>query len=629
MFGRETIAQVREQTSLVDLVGDTVKLEQRGRCHVGLCPFHRETSPSFYVNEARGYYHCAGCHESGDAIRFLQHTEGLSHDDAVRRLADRVGLSLPDTADDRAARQRRQALYDANEAAAEYFERMLRDHPLGRHAASELARRALTPGSPTDAIADALQSFRVGYAPHGWESLSRHLREAGASLAAAETVGLLVSRPSGAGYYDRFRHRLMFAVVDLRGRVVAFSGRALPEPSASELAEADLPPTDSARASETSAKYINSPESPVYRKSEAVFGLHQARQAIRESAHCILVEGNFDVVSLHARGIRNTVAPLGTAFTAEQARLLKRFAPRVTFMFDADAAGRRAVATAREACREAGLIARVATLPDGCDPDEFVRVQGPDAIRSTARNASDLLEYLVDTTLESGLRADDVQTKAAKIHEVAALLASENDPKLRTMAKQFADRVAEQLGIADPATFRAVAATVHQALVGAEQAQRPTRCEPLAPVAHEPTTGASRPVEEEIFGALLDWPDLMDDEAGIEAISAVGSQMGDAIDALRQSWTDGKRLDLEQLLAKLPRSIHPFAAARLAAPRYETQDEARTKLLDNTGKLRRLQLRSSSSEVEELKRAAASGDFDREIALLREHERRAKKRHGL
>jgi DNA primase len=627
--GRDTIGRIREQTSIVDVVGESVKLHKQGQSYVGRCPFHREKTPSLHVNPHRGLFYCLGCGAFGDVFRFVEQRDGLSRPQAVRQLAERAGIALDETPEQRAAQQRRQALFQAGAVAADFFERMLREHPLREPAVAELLRRGLSSTSPTDAVADTLQAFRIGYAPYGWETLTAHLLHSGVSVQAAEAVGLLAPRRSGVGHYDRFRHRLMFAVLDLQGRVVAFSGRALAEPTAKQLQAAGLDPMSSGGATEARAKYINSPESPVYRKRDTLFGLDQARQHIRERQECIVVEGNFDVVSLHARGIKHVVAPLGTAFTVEQARLIKRFAPQAVFMFDPDAAGRRAVAAARQTCQEAGLVALVATVPAGMDPDELVRSGGADAVREVVQTARGILEHLIDSILEGGFPADDAQTKAAKIREVAELLGSEQDAAARAMAGRHVDRVAERLGIADSRSMRELAATVRKALAASQQALRP---DPSRATRNLDPAGSKDPayrVGREIFGAFLDYPELLGTELLSEARQLVDADLTQAIDAARQSWDKEKGLDLQQLLAKLGSPIHPFAAARLAVPRYENLDEARTKLLENVGKLKRIQLRCSSSEVEALQRAAASGDFGQEIALLREHERRAKKRHGL
>ena len=631
VIAEETIDRVRRQTGLASLIGETVKLVRRGRSFVGLCPFHKEKTPSFHVNEERGFYHCFGCSASGDVFKFVSETEGLSFVEAVRRLAERAGIEVEDNASaaDRLkraeARRRREELYDVSNAAAAYFERMLLEHPLAEHARKELERRGLTSSSATDTIADALQSFRVGYAPYGWGNLAEHFRDTQLNPRAAEAVGLLVPRKGGGGHYDRFRHRLMFAVIDATGRVVGFSGRSLDDPSEAELNQAGVEALSSTR-SDPPAKYVNSPESPIYRKREVVFGLYQARQALRTEGQSLVVEGNFDVVSLHARGIRNVVAPLGTAFTADQAAQLKRYVPTVVLLFDGDAAGRRAVSAAREPCQDAGLMARVASLPAGADPDDLVREHGAESIRRLVHGAQGLVEHLIDTALDSGFSAGDAQTQAAKIKEVVEILSSTTDPAVRALAEQHADRIASRLGIADARTFRTLRSQVLRALRprsgGAEEAGR--RAQPARRRSAQDALGMA------IFGAFLDYPALLTTEEAVAGAEWLNGDSAAAIAALRQAHDEGNLENPELVLAKLPPSIHPFAASRLAAPKHEQLEDARSELIENLEKLKRLELRrQNTEELEEIERAQKSGDFEQEMQLLREQMRRARERHGL
>lgn len=629
VIGQDTIERVRRQTGIVSLVGESVKLQRRGRSFVGLCPFHKEKTPSFHVNEERGFYHCFGCAASGDVFRFVMETEGLSFVEAIRRLADRSGIEVRDdvSSDElkrqSEARRRQQDLYDIGQAAAVYFERMLLEHPLAGFARRELERRGLVSTSATDLVADTLQGFRVGYAPYAWGALADHLRAVGISVRAAEAVGLLVPKKSGGGHYDRFRHRLMFAVVDLQGRVVGFSGRALDEPEAETLRAAGIEALGTDR-SEPPAKYVNSPESSIYKKREIVFGLHQARQALRTENECVVVEGNFDVVSLHARGIKNVVAPLGTAFTLEQARLVKRFAPTAVLLFDGDAAGQRAIAAAREPCRTAGLNAKVGSLPDGTDPDDLVREHGAEGLRRVLSGARGLLEFLIERKLDGTFSASDARAQADRIREVTELLASEDDPTVRGMAQQHADRIAERLGISDAQTFRALRAQVDRAL-------RPDRAEaPVQSRAHARTTPLKDGVGLAILGAFLDYPELLATEEAVTGAAWLSGEVALSVAALRQIYESDPAAATEVVLAKLPASIHPFAASRLAAPRHERIEDAKSELLENLGKLKRLELRRQKNEaVSELERAAQSGDVEQEDALLREQMRRARERHGL
>jgi DNA primase len=648
VIAQETIDRIRQQTGLVELIGETVKLVRRGRSHVGLCPFHKEKTPSFHVNEERGFYHCFGCGEHGDAFKFVQNVEGLEFIEAVRRLAERAGIQIVETANDAErrrqsdARRRQQELFEAGEAAAAFFERMLREHSLSKYAQDELAKRGLVAEGPTGPIADTLQAFRIGYAPQGWDSLAKHLREAGISVRAAEAVGLIVPRKSGSGHYDRFRHRLMFAVLDVQGRVIAFSGRTLSEPSAQELTALGLEP--SLGGGEAAAKYVNSPESPIYRKREAVFGLYQARQALREKQECVLVEGNFDVVSLHARGIRHVVAPLGTAFTIEQARLIKRFSPGLTLLFDADSAGRRAMRAAREPCMAAGLQTKAAILPDGTDPDDLVRQRGAEGMERVLSGAQSLLLQLIRSELDTTFAASDAAGKAARVRGVTELLASESDPVARELAKTFADTMAGKLlspdelqdatGAARTGTLAALERSIRQALQrdGASPPQaRTARPEP-------PSRARSRDrrndIGLEVVGAILDYPELLASAEFEDGLRSIEGDAAIAIAALRQCERAGTLADPEQLLAKLPSSIHPFALARLAAPQHTRLEDAKTELVGNVNKLKGLELSRQRSEVvEEIERAAEQGDFEQEDALLRAHsekqQRRALERRGL
>ncbi len=635
MIAPETIQQVRERTNIVGVIGEAVKLTKKGRSHVGLCPFHQEKTPSFNVNDERGFYHCFGCGASGDAIKFVQETQSMSFIDAVRSLAERAGVDIVETGTELERRQAAEArrrmddLYEVGNVAAAYFERMLREHGLAALASEELGRRELVADSPTGEVADALQSFRIGYAPYGWDGLAVHLRERNVAAAAAEKVGLLAPRKSGSGYYDRFRHRLMFAVLDIRGRVIAFSGRALPEPSAETLSKAKVESMGS--SNDEPPKYVNSPESPIYKKGEAVFGLYQARQAIVSEGECVVVEGNFDVLSLHARGIKNVVAPLGTAFTIEQSKHIKRYAQSVTLLFDGDAAGGRAVRKAREPCREAELHAKVAILPAGSDPDDIARRSGPEGVRKILNGAQSMLEYLIDTELDSGFSSGDAHARAQKIKAVAELVRSENDPNVRAMAQAHADKIAERLGIADAVSFRALAASVHRAVAESEgRVQTPARAPVLGPDRARSRTEHDA-VAKEILGLFFDFPSLMDTKEGQAGAALVEGEMATAVAELRRAHAqDGDELDPEQLLPRLPDTLLGFAAARLAAPHLDEFESALTELGENVDKLVRQETRRSRAEaVEEIHKAASSGDEDAEIALLRERADRARQRHGL
>ncbi len=431
-------------------------------------------------------------------------------------------------------------------AAATFFERSLRGtaaHALAHHAHEELARRGLPFPAEDDKvgeqarIGDTLQAFRVGYAPYGWDALASYLRQQGISPVDAEKVGLLVPRTSGSGYYDRFRHRLMFAVTNAMGRVIAFSGRALPDPSPEELAALRIAGPSTAPDG-APAKYINSPESPIYTKGEHLFGLHQARQAIRQSGEAILVEGNFDVVALHARGVGNVVAPLGTAFTPAQARLLKRFAPSVIVLFDGDAAGRKATRAARLPCREGGLDAKVARLPRGIDPDDFVRASGMDALERLLKGARGMLEHLIGDALDSdAFHNGSIEEQQARLRAVLQILREENDPNLRAQVKTYADQLSSRLLVGGKplANLRELESALEQAMTAGSGP--PTDRPEQAMVTHERARSRSRHEEIglEILGAILDFPELLHDPEIEPALTSLDGDLALAIAALRRT----------------------------------------------------------------------------------------------
>jgi DNA primase len=617
MISKDTISVVRDRTDILAVVSESVpSLKKRGRRFVGLCPFHKERTPSFHVNPDSGLYYCFGCKESGDAFTFLERVEGSTFGEAVRALAERAGIPIEE---DRGAapsdadrhKKEREALYSVMQMAATWYEDKLRDHPQRSFAEAELARRDLSPAH------EAVQAFRIGYAPPAWDALTAFLKNQGVSPAVAESVGLVVPRSGGSGYYDRFRHRLMFAVIDAHGRVVAFSGRAL-APIPGDDAPRDPPP-----------KYINSPESPIYVKGATLFGLWQGRHAIRQQEQAIVVEGNFDVVSLHARGVTNVVAPLGTAFTVDQAKLLRRYAVDVTLLFDGDSAGRKAAGAAEEPCDQTGLDAKVALLPDQTDPDEFVRSKGGDALRHLIGNARGLFEYLIDVELDESFNAADIRERAVRIERVATLLARQKDPIVRGMLKAYADYAASRLDLVRSAP-NAFGALERRVILAAKAARVP-----IGPRPSEARIRPRRPGQDErkaIVGAVLDFPVLLDDCDLQEAFNLLEGESARIVAAMgpcmRPTARGEKGLDSAEFLAQMPPAIQAFATARLAAPAHDTIEEARATVIANVKKLRESNVsREARESVREQQRVV--GDWEAELELAKHVDTLVRERQGL
>lgn len=406
MISEDVKREILGRIVLSDVIGEYVRLRKQGPRHVGLCPFHGEKSPSFSVNDGEGFYYCFGCRASGDAYRFLMEHEGLSFPESVRKLADRVGVEIPEdrsgaTPQQRSADRVEQQRYLAATDVAQSLFRAALQGPEGAVARSYLERRGVDEETAT--------AFGLGYAPDAWGALVDHARQAKVSPSDLELAGLVI--PSDKGAYDRFRHRVMFPIHDLSKRLLAFSGRAL-------------------RADER-AKYINSPETRWYTKGHQLYGLIQARTAIREADEAVLVEGNFDVVSLHARGLRNVVAALGTALTREQARLLFRFTQRAVLAYDGDKAGRKAARAALDTLLEAGFQhVRVVVFDEGDDPDTFVTREGAVALRTQIETARPMLDVCLDAIVARAQGAD-AATRAEAATKVAELLRAVQDPLVR------------------------------------------------------------------------------------------------------------------------------------------------------------------------------------------------------
>jgi DNA primase len=369
------IDELLARVDIVDVVQPRVPLKRAGREWTACCPFHDERTPSFYVSPAKQFYHCFGCGAHGSAVKFLMEYERLEFPDAVEELAQSVGLAVPHEGGDRRPREDHTDLYALLDAAATFYQRALPD---------SVAAKAYCKKRGLDAA--IIERFRIGWAPGGWDAVKRALGTSDARTKMLEQAGMLSTGDKGK-QYDRFRERLMFPIMDRRGRVIAFGGRIITSASNAHSADA---------ARGEGPKYLNSPETPLFHKGRELFALWQVRQANTKLERLIVVEGYMDVVSLHQAGITQAVATLGTATTNEHAELLFRAAPDVIFCFDGDRAGRSAAWRALESVlprMRDGRQAFFLFLPEGEDPDTLVRKEGTDGFEARLKNATPLSEY--------------------------------------------------------------------------------------------------------------------------------------------------------------------------------------------------------------------------------------------
>lgn len=358
--------QVLEATDIVELISQTVALKRRGSKYLGLCPFHQEKTPSFNVDPVKRFFKCFGCKEGGNAIDFVIKRDRVGFLDALKLLAERANLELPKFGISKEKTSERNQLLDAHAKAADVFHKNLLHPQLGKPARDYLASRGFNE--------ETIKAFKIGYAPPGWDNLLRSRDLQGIPLGLLSLGGLTKNRESGGGGYDTFRNRLMFPIRDEQGRTIAFGGRVMP-------------------GSDDPAKYLNSPETPLFSKSKSVFGIDLARPRIVETRTVAIVEGYTDVAMAHQFGASNVVSILGTAMTDGHLSILKRFADRIVLLFDADTAGELAVNRAVELFLTANIEIAIATLPDELDPDEFLLRDGKEAFDSLLKTAEDALAF--------------------------------------------------------------------------------------------------------------------------------------------------------------------------------------------------------------------------------------------
>lgn len=440
---QEVIEEIRRRNDIVDVIAEYLPLKGSGANFKVLCPFHSEKTPSFTITRQKQIFHCFGCGVGGNVFHFIMKYEHMTFPEAVASLAKRSGVTLPKSrsrAQASPVEAQKERLYSMNELAAELFHKLLLDAPQGEKARVYLKKRGIQEGS--------IARFKLGYAPAGWDGLLRYGAERGFQPQMLAEVGLVKARDNGQGFYDRFRDRLMFPIHNVLGRVVALGGRLL-----ENLPEAP--------------KYLNSPETAIYRKGTLLYGLHLAKQAIRADGRVLIVEGYLDLISLFQAGIENVVATLGTALTRSHVQLLKAYAKEAVLVFDGDTAGRSAALRGREyflqghvryflpgvhisslkGALEGDLHAKVVLLPQGHDPDTFVQHEGRDALLAMVREAQPFVEFLLDAEAKEHDLAS-VQGKLAYVRTLLPLIVDMANQVERT---EYLSALVKRTGIAPSA----------------------------------------------------------------------------------------------------------------------------------------------------------------------------------
>jgi DNA primase len=551
--------EVLARTDIASYIGTYVQLRKRGNDLVGLCPFHGEKTPSFHVHPDRNFWKCFGCQKGGDVIAFAMEQEALSFPEALRSLARRAGIAIEDESPDAArVRGEKEQIYAANDIAASFFHRMLRFSPEGEGARAYAAKRGLT--------AATIETFKLGFAPASWDSLLRELTQNGVDVEIAAKAGLLKRSAERGTFYDVYRARLMVPTyASTTGEIVAFGGRALDD---------------------SEPKYLNTSTTPVYTKGRGLYALNVARRAAVASDALIVVEGYLDCIALHQAGFANAVASLGTAFTAEQAAELRKYAERVFVCFDADAAGNAATAKSIDVLSGAGCVPFIVQLPPGEDPDTFIRTYGAPAFQTRLDSALEWIQFKLDREIDTLLEHRLPRAQAAQRAEVLvrALPQLEWD-RWRVYA---ANRLS--LAVDDLRNARFAANAANFAPRGNAGMVRH-----IAPAAEPP------PMERDILAALVDEPSL-------------AAEYADRIPP--ETFHDERYLRIFQALCKLPSGFEG------ATDVYAALDDDR----DAVAIVASLQKPDRSSKVRFGDSAARRAHLDRVVEVLTESRLEQRKR---
>ncbi|WP_234978070.1 DNA primase [Halanaerobium kushneri] len=399
-YSDEFINELKESVNLVDLVSDYLELKKSGNRYKGLCPFHSEKTPSFFVNPDNNFYHCFGCGAGGDAINFVMEIENLTFVESVKMLTERTGMELPDLSNQQRQRYKeREQLFSLNKLAARFYNYLLTETEMGRDALNYLKERGFGESE--------IEEFKLGYAADEWQLLLNFLQKKGFGINLINKAGL-ISEGKNNSYYDKFRNRVMFPIFNNRGEVIAFGGRIL------ETEDGYGP------------KYLNSPETQIFSKKKNLYGLHLAKETIRKKNSCIIMEGYTDVIQAHKNGFNNSIASLGTAFTEEQAKLIHRYAENAYIAYDADTAGNKATLRGLDILSGTGINVKVIQLAEGSDPDQLLKNEGKESFDKLIEEAVNLIDFKINMIVKNkNLNDPGVRKKVLK--SIVKLLSEVSD----------------------------------------------------------------------------------------------------------------------------------------------------------------------------------------------------------
>ena len=444
VFSQATLERIRAASDIVDVIGSYLPLKRAGANFVAVCPFHKEKTPSFNVNPHRQIFHCFGCHKGGDVFTFVREYENIGFTDAVRRLAERAKIPIEQDASpgEQQARHLKDQLLEIHEKIAQRWQNCLQSEAAGQLARDYLKKRGVSD--------DAIKLFRIGAAPDAWDDNVNWAKSKGYDLSLVEKAGLIIRKEETGNYYDRFRGRLMFPICDEQGRVVAFSGRIL-------------------SGDEKTAKYVNSPETPIFTKSKVFYGLDKSKRAILDAGFAIICEGQLDSIACFTAGVQNIVAPQGTAFTDQHARILKRYVSEAVLCFDSDEAGQNAAVRSLDHLLASGMAVRVAVVPAPHDPDSFIKAFGGQKFNELIQNARGFFDYY----LERLCRQNDPGSDKGRLTILRAMAEAVHKTGSAVLIDTYAQKTALRLGVSPEAVRAEFTKTGHAQNVQATPEDEP------------------------------------------------------------------------------------------------------------------------------------------------------------
>jgi len=576
----DKILEIKNRADIVDVVSEFVQVKGVGRNFIGLCPFHSEKTPSFTVSSEKQIFYCFGCGTGGNVFSFLMKIEGLSFPEAVRRLARRYGVQIPTVSLSSEQKRRlneREELFSINRTAMEFFHHTLLHDKAGRKALDYLRDRQISD--------QAIQDFRLGFAPEGWDNLARYFFQKRLSPSLVEKTGLIVPRKNSSGYYDRFRNRIMFPILNLNMQVIGFGGRVMDDGT---------------------PKYLNSPESPIYNKSRSLYGLHLARQPCRNTGTVYIVEGYFDLLRLHQFGVENSVATLGTALTEEHVRLLKGYAQRVILVFDSDAAGLRAARRSIDIFMKQEMEAQVLVLPSGHDPDSFLLQHGLEQFKESSEKALGIIPFLIESAVKDhGL---SVEGKIRITNDIIQPIMAIRDSVARSL---YIKMLSERIGVNESAIMEKARQVTAQSRGKTFGSLRETDRQTIFQPGGQKQPGEIR-FERHIVAMMLQFPEMIQE---VEERNLLNYFTDATLKTIGQMIITHQQKSVSEIIDLMEDKRLQSISAGLAMGEEVWNREGCIKLMDQFEKSRK---RQEDDLLEKIKQAESSKDDVLLLKLLKQ-----------